>query len=327
MSTPSQARSNVVGALMALAAFGLYAGHDAIIKALGSSYSTFQIVFFASLMTFPLTVFLMIADRTEGNLRPRNPGWMILRAVAAVVTGLAAFYAFSTLPLAQVYALLFAMPLLITVLSIPVLGERVRLRRWIAVVVGLVGVLVVLRPGSADLGLGHLAGIVAAVTGATASVIVRKIGHEERSMTLLLYPLVANFVVTAVALPFVYVPMPLLHIAGFVVVAVIGVVAMLLTISAYRRAEAVIVAPMQYSQLLWAVLWGLLFFDERPDWITGIGAAIIVGSGLYILMRESQEGASETRPVSGARIRPEGGSYIGLARLSPRTGRSGRSAK
>ncbi len=154
----------IQGALLALLAFGIYATHDVIVKILGSTYSPFQIVFFSVLFSFPLAMILLIRDTEPGHLRPVHPWWTAVRTVAAVTTGGAAFYAFSVLPLAQVYAILFAAPLLITILSIPILGERVRLRRWMAVIVGLCGVLVVLRPGTTDLELGHLAALVAALS-------------------------------------------------------------------------------------------------------------------------------------------------------------------
>lgn len=309
MSVPPAPRSNLGGALFALAGFGLFAIHDGFVKFLGESYTTFQIVFFSVLLAFPLATISLVQDSADANLRPRHPWWMGLRTAATVITGLCGFYAFSALPLTQVYAILFAMPLLITVLSIPILGETVRLRRWVAVGVGLAGVLIVLRPGSAELGLGHVAALTAACSGSVASVIVRKIGSEERSMVLMLYPMLANFLIMGSMVPFVYRPMPLEHLGAVAAMSVLAFGAMLCIIAAYRRAEAVIVAPMQYSQLLWATVLGLLFFDERPDIWTGIGAAVIIGSGLYILLRESRGGASENTPVSRVRARPDTGTY------------------
>lgn len=316
MITRPTDRPALRGALFALAGFGLFSIHDAVVKSLGASYSTFQIVFFSVLLAFPLAMIALVRDQAEANLRPRNPGWMAARSGAAVVTGLCAFYAFSELPLSQVYAVLFAMPLLITLLSIPILGERVRLRRWAAVLMGLAGVLIVLRPGSAPLGLGHAAAITAAFGGALSSVIMRKIGGEERSMALMLYPMLTNFVIMGAALPFVYRPMPLGDLAALGAMSVCAFLAMLCIIEAYRRSEAVIVAPMQYSQLLWATMFGLMFFDERPDMWTGIGAAFIISSGLYILLRESQSGASGTTPVSRGRGRPDTGTYARLPRAN-----------
>ncbi len=308
--------STAKGAALALLAFGIFATHDVVVKFLGGLYTPFQIVFFSTLFGFPLVTLMLIGDRTDGNLWPRHPWWTALRTGAATVTGVCAFYAFATLPLAQVYAILFAAPLIITLLAIPILGEKVRLRRGAAVVVGLVGVLVVLRPGQTEFALGHLAAITAAVTSAVASIVVRKIGSEERSAVLLLFPMLANFLVMGAALPLFYEPMPFLHFAGVALISLMGFVAMLCLIAAYRRAEAVIVAPMQYSQILWATAYGWVLFDETIDRYTAAGATIIILSGIYIVLRESRVGASRM-PVLRTRSRAETGTAPRVSLASP----------
>lgn len=298
---------NAKGALFALLAFGVFSTHDVIVKILGGIYSPFQIVFFSVLLSFPLAAVMMMRDAKPGTLVPVHPWWMALRTGAAVVTGVSAFYAFSVLPLAQVYAILFASPLLITVLAIPVLGEKVRLRRWLAVLVGLIGVLVVLRPGQTELTAGHLAALAAAVGGSLASIVVRKIGTEERPVVMLLYPMVVNFALMACVLPFVYKPMPIEHLGMLAIIATFAWIASRLVIAAYQNGEAAIIAPMQYSQIVWATGFGLLFFDETIDQATGIGAGIIIASGLYIVLRESRSGNSENTPVLRTRSRSETG--------------------
>ncbi|MEL6642897.1 MAG: DMT family transporter [Pseudomonadota bacterium] len=298
-------KSSAKGALLGLTAFALFATHDVVVKTLGGSYATFQIIFFSVLLSFPLVVLMLMRDGTNATLIPRHPWWTALRTAAAIITGSAAFYAFSVLPLAQTYAILFAAPLMITVLSIPILGEKVGIHRWGAVVVGLIGVLVVLRPGAEPLGLGHLAALVAAISGALASTIVRKIGRDERSAVLLLYPMMANFILMAMLLPFVYRPMPIEHLGLVGVMATLAFAAGLLLIAAYKAADAAVVAPMQYSQIIWAAIFGLLFFDEFPDLMTGVGAAIVMASGLYIVLREAFGGKSTNTPVLQSRSRPE----------------------
>jgi len=298
---------NAKGALLSLAAFGVYATHDAIVKLMGASYSPFQLIFFSVLFSFPLAMGMIIRDPHPGTLLPAHPGWIAIRTVAGVITGFTAFYAFTVLPLAQVYAIVFATPLLITILAIPILGERVRIRRWLAVFVGLVGVLIVLQPGHAPLSLGHLAALTAAVGGSVASIIVRKIGQEERPVVILLYPMIANFIVAGVILPFVYRPMPIEHLGVMAAMSVIGWAGGVIIIQAYKTAEAAIVAPMQYSQIIWATAYGLIFFNETLDRPTMAGAAIIIASGLYIVLRESRAGASGTRPVLSSKPRPDTG--------------------
>ncbi|WP_376875937.1 DMT family transporter [Albirhodobacter sp. R86504] len=299
------ATNNFKGALLGLTSMAIFATHDAVIKSLGETFTAFQIVFFAALLSFPIVTVILLKDKREGHLRPLHPWWVLARTVCTVVTGVSAFYAFSKLPLAQVYPILFATPLLITVLSIPILGETVRLRRWAAVVVGLIGVIVVVRPGQADLTLGHIAALLSSICGAFASVIVRKIGQDERPVVLLLYPMMGNFIVMAMALPFVYVPMQLPDLGALAIVALFGLTASFLQIQAYRAGEAVIVAPMQYSQIIWAVIFGYLFFNESVDLPTMVGAAIVISSGLYIVFRESSSDASENQPVLRTRGRNE----------------------
>lgn len=315
---------NLKGAALSLAAFGAYATHDVVVKYLGGTFTSFQIMFFSGLMGFPLVTMLLMGDRKDGTLIPRHPWWSILRSVAAVATGVMGFFAFSQLPLAICYAIFFAMPLLITLLAIPMLGERVGLRRGIAVVVGLLGVLIVLRPGGGEgFSLGHLAAIGAAVTGALTSVIVRKIGGAERSVVLMLYPMVLTFFAMGAVMPFVYVPMSVTDLGLTAVMAFLGMLGALGTIAAYRLAPAVIVAPMQYSQIIWAALYGWLFFNETVDLYTAIGSAVIIGSGIYIVLREGTPSVSQNRPVLESRSRMELGTQPRISSWLRRFDRGG----
>ncbi len=274
---------NIKGALLALLSMGLYSTHDVIIKLLGETYPALQVLFFSALLSFPPIALLLLRDPTPATLRPRNPFWVGLRSACIVISGVCGFYAFSTLPLAQVYSILFAAPMIVTILSVP---------------------LVVLRPGATQIGLGHLAALVGATAGAVSAIAVRKLGRSERTVILILWPMIGNFIVTGASLGFAYRPMELGDLALTGVIAILGLVAGVLLILAYQAGEATNVAPMQYSQILWAVGYGWFLFDEHPDGATVLGAGLIVASGLYILMRE-RLGTSRTRPVTGARLSAE----------------------
>jgi len=295
--------ANRTGAFFGLAAFATFSIHDVFIKQLGATYSPFQIVFFGALLSFPLITIVLMSDQKPGTLRPVHPWWIALRSVTGSTAAVCAFYAFGQLPLSQVYGILFAAPLIITVLAIPMLGETVRLRRGLAVLLGLVGVLVVLHPGSTPLNSGHIAALVAAFAGALNSIIVRKIGNDERGVVMILYPMLANLVLTAAILPFVYVEVPIEDFGGFAVVSALALLAMGFLIAAYTRGDAIIVAPMQYSQIIWAALFGALFFNEYPEWQTYVGTAIIALSGIYILKREATGDVSKNTPVLKTRTR------------------------
>ena len=290
--------TNLRGALLALSGFVLFSTNDVMIKFLGGIYDPFQTIFFSGVLGFPLIAVLLLSDRTEGNLIPRRPYWMAMRAGITVLNVITGFYAFAVLPLSECYPIFFATPLLITLLAIPMLGERVGLHRGAAILVGLMGVLVVLRPGTGHhLGLGHLAAITAAFLGSMNAIIMRKTGGSERYVVMMLYPMLANFVVSAVALPFIYLPMPIFHLGLLGCIAGLGLGGSLLLISAYRVSPAVIVAPMQYSQIIWATIFGSIVFHETHDFWTVVGTLIIIASGVYIVLREDRPAESRVRPV------------------------------
>lgn len=299
MSTePAENKTSTLGGLgFAVLGFGLFATHDAIIKALGETYPVFQIIFFAMLFAFVPMSMIILVDRAVDNFRPRHPWLILMRSVLTIIAMSSAFYAFVNLPLAEVYALLFAAPLLITAFSVPLLGEVVRARRWAAVGIGLIGVLIVLRPGITALSPGHFAALTAAVAAALAAIVVRKIGSEERSAVLILYPMLVSLIAMATTLPAVYVPVDLTDLGLMAAIGLISVLAQLCIIAAYRSAPAAVIAPTQYSQILWASAYGAIFFMERPDTYVAIGSAVIILSGIFVVWRESRENVSVKSPV------------------------------
>ena len=300
---------NSKGALLGLVGFGIYAAHDVIVKYLGATYNPLQILFFSVLFGFPLVSFMLVGDARAENLRPRHPWWTALRTVSILVSAVCFFYAFSVLPLAQVYPILFTVPLIITLLSIPILGERVGMHRGAAILVGLIGVLIVVRPGSTELTLGHISALIGAFSSALTSVIVRRIGKNERDVVLLLFPMLGSFLISGALMPLHYKPMLLIDLGAVALLSVLGFIALNCLISAYKSAEAVVVAPMQYSQIIWASIYGFVFFSETPDVQTLIGAIVIISSGLYILLRESHKNISENTPVLRTHSRVAGGAF------------------
>lgn len=295
LPTPSPIR----GLGFALIGFALFAMHDAFIKHLGHTYSVFQIIFFAMLFAFVPMATIMLVDKAQANFRPRHPKLVLARAALGIISMTGAFYAFTTLPLTEVYGLLFSTPLLITAFSVPLLGEVVRFRRWAAVIVGLIGVLIVLRPGVTEITTGHIAALVAAVASALTSIVLRKIGGQERSAVLILYTMLASMIVTGLLMPSDYQPIDLVDLSFLAAIGLLSVCAQFATIYAYRHAPAAIVAPMQYSQIIWAAIFGAVFFMERPDIYVAIGSTIVIASGAFVVWRESKENVSVRTPVLG----------------------------
>ena len=298
---------NAKGAIYALLGFALFSAHDVIVKYLGSNYSTFQILFFSVLFSFPMVLTMHLRERSSQDLIPKHPWWSTLRVLATVITGISAFYAFSVLPMAQVYAFLFCMPLVITVLSIPILGEKVGIHRGGAVIVGLIGVMIVLRPGSTEFTLGHIAALTAAMFGGLGSLIVRKIGKDERNIVLLLYPMFASLLLMGALMPPSYVPLKLLDLGALALMAILASTAQLCIILAYKSGEAAVVAPMHYSQMIWAIIYGFFIFQEWPDAMTLIGSLVIIASGSYVVFRESRKKVSQNTPVLRNRSRADTG--------------------
>ena len=273
------------GALCSLAAFTLYALNDITIKFLGADYSTVQIVFFSALAALPLIAALLIAEPEPRSLWPVMPKLTAIRMAIMVANGVFVSYAFATLPLSQAYAIFFMMPLFICVLAVPLLGEPIDLARGLAVLAGLVGVAVVLRPGVMDLHLAHLSALIGASLGAIYYIIIRRTGGVERMAIILLYPTLAQVVAMWLILPFVYQPMPLAHLGLTGLMAVEAFAGSFCIVWAYRQAPAVLAAPMQYVQIIVATLFGTLYFGERVDAPTMLGIGIIIAAGLFILTR------------------------------------------
>jgi len=290
--------ASLKGFLFALSGFALFSTHDALIKTLGGTYPAFQIIFFSVLFAFVPVSLIILADGKADNFRPRRPGLVLLRSSLAIVAMSGGFYAFTVLPLAETYALLFATPLLVTAFSVPLLGEKVRLQRWIAVIAGLIGVVIVLRPGVSALSTGHMAALLSASANSLSSILVRKIGGQERSAVLILYPMILLLIVMSVLMPGIYQPVAIGDLGLMAMVGFLSVIAQSAIIGAYRAAPAAVVAPLQYSQILWAALFGALFFSETPDFYVALGSLIIVASGLFVVWREAQENVSARRPVT-----------------------------
>ena len=284
----SRPHNSVAGALLGLLAFGFFAGFDISVKFLGGGYNSFQIMFFSGLMAFPLVMAYALFSGDQGSLRPRQPRWMALRTLVILGNGILGTYAFATLPLAQCYAIFFCMPLFIALLGVPLLGERIDLLRGLAVIIGLIGVMIALNPTTARLEWAHLAAFLASGFGAMNYTILRKTGGTERTVVLMMYPMVAQLAVVSLAMPFVYVPMPLGDMALTAFMALAGVAGSLVIIAAYRSARAIVVAPMQYSQIIWAAVVGAVLFDETMSQPTIVGTGLIIVSGILIVARQDR---------------------------------------
>ena len=277
------------GVLLGFMAFAAYAFSDAFVKSLHGSLPAYEAVFFGAAMGLSALPFIKDrGDRWREVLLAQRQGLYLVRAGASAVGSIAAVIAFTALPMAEAFALIFLMPIFVTILSVAVLKEHVGWRRWSAVVAGFIGVLVVLRPGFRALGIGHLAAIVCGLSGAISMIALRLAGPHEKRVSLFGAGIIGSMAVSGVLmLANFHWPQPgqWALLLGYGLLSALGSVLLML---ATRLSPANHVAPTQYSQMLWAVLLGYVVFHDQLDWPMAIGIAIILSAGLFTFVREEQ---------------------------------------
>ncbi|MDF0599327.1 DMT family transporter [Psychromarinibacter sp. C21-152] len=260
--------------------------NDALAKTLTAHYAPLQILFLRNLIAFPVALLIALGMGGRAALRSHRPGAHVLRAVLWIGATLMFFTSLMHLGLAEATALIFVAPLFITALSAVFLREHVGWRRWAAVIAGFVGVLVVVRPGSATFQPASLLPVATALTYAALMLGARWVDPRESVWTLLLYLTGTSGLLSAVIVPFVWVPVRPGDLWLFAAIALFGTAGMTMMTQAFRLAPAVVVAPFDYTALLWATVLGWLIWHEIPDRLTFVGAAIIVASGVFTVWRE-----------------------------------------
>ncbi len=277
------------GVLLGFLAFAAYALSDAFVKSLRGSLPAYEAVFFGATLGLSALPFIKgREDRWSEVVLAQRQGLWLIRAGASAIGSIAAVIAFTALPMAEAFALIFLLPIFVTILSVLILKEHVGWRRWSAVVAGFVGVLVVLRPGFRVLGVGHLAAIICGLSGAISMIAMRLAGPHEKRIGLFGAGIVGSMLVAGVMMLASFrwpEPGQWLLLFGYGLLSALGSVLLML---ATRRAPANHVAPTQYSQMLWAVLLGYTVFNDHLDWPMAIGIAIILGAGLFTFVREEK---------------------------------------
>jgi drug/metabolite transporter (DMT)-like permease len=284
---PSQARHPWRAAVLMFASVGLFALMDAGLKLLSAHYPPFQVASLRGLASLPFVLVWALATvGPRGLARVRWP-LHLLRGALGVLMMASFVYALRVLPLSTAYTVFFVAPLLITALSVPVLGERVGPRRWIAIGVGFLGVLVVLRPtGEGVLTTAGLAVLLSALGYAVSAITVRVLARTDSTQAMVVW-LMSSIALGAGLLAWPeWTPVQPQHLWLIVGVGVAGAVAQYCVTEAFRHGEASSIAPLEYTALLWGVLLDYALWQLLPDGMTWVGAAIIVVSGLYLLHRE-----------------------------------------
>ena len=269
-----------------------FAVMDASLKWLTAFYPSAQVAALRGLAALPLVfVWALYAGGAGQLMRVRWPLHLI-RGVLSVVMMTTFTFALKELSLAKVYALFFVAPLLIAVFSIFMLGERVQRTQWVAILVGFTGVLIVLRPGAVGFGLlGTLAVLGTAFCYALSSVLVKIIGRTDSTQSMIFWMTCMLAIgATLIALP-VWQPIHSKHFLLIGGIAVTGAIGQWGITEAFKRGPAASVAPLEYSGLAWVILIDLFVWSVKPEWQTLAGAAVIIGSGLYLLRFEARRAA------------------------------------
>ena len=305
MSEPSASERQAadrVGLAIAssLAAVVCFAVMDATAKWLGQDYPAVQILFFRYFFgLLPVAVFVWRSGGLAA-LRTRRPLLHVLRAGLLFVALGLFFQALKGLPLAEAIAVAFTAPLFITALAGPLLGETVGPRRWAAVVVGFIGALVMVRPGSAAFQPDALLVLASAFSFSLLVTLTRRMTRTETNVALLTYSTLFAGTLSLPFLPFVWQPPAGEDYGLFVLMGMVGGIAAYLIIQAYRNAPVSVLAPFDYTALIWGALLGWLIWQEQPELPVWIGALIVSAAGLYIARRESVigswRGSAATRP-------------------------------
>jgi len=297
---------NFIGIASAIGATFFFSLNDVSIKFLSSDYALYQVVLIRSVIG--MAVLLVVIVPLEGGLdilRTKRLSMHLLRGLCVVVANMTFFLALAAMPLADVVAIFFVSPLVITVFSVIFLGETVGPHRWFAVGIGMVGVIIVIRPGSSSFQLAALLPLISAVSYAGLHMFTRKLGVTEKAGTLAFYIQFSFICVSLLmglllgegqfagtsdaSLEFLFRDWAWPVVSDYPVFIIIGVASTFggyLISKAYKLCEAGLAAPFEYFSLVLAIFWGFTVFGDWPDKVTWIGISLIVGGGMFMLWRE-----------------------------------------
>lgn len=302
-----QISSNIQGVGFLVLAMFILSLQSIAVKWIGGDYSVLEIVLFRSLIAVPCTLLLYRYEGRRGLPTTQRPLLEYVRGVFLFLSYTTALMGLAALPLADIEAIRFSAPLMITLFSVLMLGEKVELRRWLALIVGFMGVLFVVKPGAATFNLGSVFVLVSVLFYALNVIFTRKLKTTDSSATMAYFSslvyLAAAFVLVPLAafvgeipgahpsIAFLLRAWTMPTLLDWLIMSGLGLVwasAMYLIARAYSTAPASVVAPFEYMSLPINVMWGFLLWREMPTWMTWAGALLTLSSGLYILSREQR---------------------------------------
>ncbi|MGI9452873.1 MAG: DMT family transporter [Geminicoccaceae bacterium] len=266
---------------------------DASAKLLGEGYAISQIVLARNgVGALVILAFALMRGGRRTLLRPRRFGLLTLRIIFSLGAGFLFFTSLRYLPLADAFTIAFTGPLFITALSVPILGEHVGLRRWAAVVIGFLGVLVVMQPGTDSFRIEALLTLGAALCYAFTMLVSRKMTREMTTSAIMFWSCLGAALATLIMMPSQWRTPEPFDLMLFIILGAVGTLGMSLVTQGYRYAPAAVIAPFDYFSLLWATILGWVIWRDVPEPHVWLGSFILIASGLYILHRETRRSST-----------------------------------
>lgn len=301
--------SNLRGILSMIVAVATFSVMDVIMKKLVETYPAMQVTFLRGAASLPFLLLAAAWFNQWRDLVPKRWQLHVVRGLLSVATLWFFVYAVSKLSLADTYTIFMSAPLLITALSVPMLGEHVGWRRWMAVGAGMIGVIIVLKPsGTGIITIGGLAALISAVGYALSAITIRILLRTDSGPATIFWALSATTVISGGIAAFEWVPLQWDHWMLIVGVGLSGAIGQHFITYAFRLAAPPVVAPIEYTALMWGMLFDWLLWLTVPSSRMLVGAAIIVASGLYIIYREREgkPASSASEPAGKQAGRPAG---------------------
>ena len=273
-----------------LVAVGAFACMDTLLKYLTGHYPTMQVSAMRGFASLPFILAPLLFTRRFSDIKPVRWKLHLMRGVLSVFVLGTFVYAIRVLSLADAYAIFLSAPLIVTALAVPILGERVGWHRWLAIAIGLCGVVVMLRPSSSGLMTwGAIAAFVSAVSYAISAISVRVLTRTDSNTSVVFWSMaIMTMISTLIALPG-WQSIRIEHVGVIVATGAVGAAAVYLLTVAFRSAPASVIAPFEYTALLWGVGFDWLFWSTLPAMRVYIGGDIVIASGLYVIWRETRQ--------------------------------------
>jgi len=282
--TRDEVRRGILYMVIAVAAFALV---NALVKYEEADYPVTEVVFFRSIFALLFSLALVMRGGGISILRTHRIVEHLGRGSLQFISMVCVFIAYHLMPLADAVAITFSSPLFLTLLSIPLLGEKVGPHRWGAVLVGFVGVLIMVQPGPGTFSVGAILALINSAIGASVTIALRRMSLTERPETLVTYQALTATGLSILILPFGWVTPTWQGALGLAAIGLISGVGQILWTQAFRLVTAAILAPFSYTSMIWSIGLGFFIWGDFPTPLLIAGALVVAASGLYILYRET----------------------------------------